>query len=238
MAARRAGRCRHWLAGPGGRLRPAPRPGRGRARARQARAKRRVSPDAAARPLSLISDHVSAGWVRRPGAAQGRCRRCGRGAGPVTRPEPQWHVAECLLPGLSRATAEALGRRVRRALAGPPGSQVSFLGSLLMPQDEVLLCLFAGPEAEVRAVSERPASPSSASLPALRSAGGQAGPRPRMSQAGRTGRTGGKGRGTCPVARTRTHGDPGPEVSGSGAGAHAARGSGRPTRSPLPGRRG
>jgi hypothetical protein len=77
----------------------------------------------------------------------------------VTRPEPQWHVAECLLPGLSRATAEALGRRVRRALTGPPGSQVSFLGSLLMPQDEVLLCLFAGPEAEVRAVSERAGVP-------------------------------------------------------------------------------
>jgi hypothetical protein len=68
-------------------------------------------------------------------------------------------VAECLLPGLSRATAEALGRRVRRVLTGPLGSQVSFLGSLLMPQDEVLLCLFAGPEAEVRAVSERAGVP-------------------------------------------------------------------------------
>jgi hypothetical protein len=77
----------------------------------------------------------------------------------VSGPEPQWHVAECLLPGLSRATAEALGRRVRRVLTGPPGSQVSFLGSLLMPQDEVLLCLFAGPEAEVRAVSERAGVP-------------------------------------------------------------------------------
>ena len=77
----------------------------------------------------------------------------------MTGPGPQWHVAECLLPGLSRATAEALGRRVRRVLANPPGSQVSFLGSLLMPEDEVLLCLFAGPEAEVRAVSERAGVP-------------------------------------------------------------------------------
>src|SRR6266576_2664158 len=120
-------------------------------------AKRRVSPDAAVRPPSLPSEHVSAGCVRRPGAARGYCR--GPGEGPVTGPGPQWHVAECLLPGLSRATAEALGRRVRQEIAGPRGSQVSYLGSLLMPEDEVLLCLFAGPEAEVRAVSERAGLP-------------------------------------------------------------------------------
>ncbi|HET7247038.1 MAG TPA: hypothetical protein VFJ07_19605 [Streptosporangiaceae bacterium] len=77
----------------------------------------------------------------------------------MTGPEPQWHVAECLLPGLSHATAEALGHRVRQEIAGPPGSQVAYLGSLLMPEDEVLLCLFAGPEAEVRAVSERAGLP-------------------------------------------------------------------------------
>ena len=73
----------------------------------------------------------------------------------MSGPEPQWHVAECLLPGLSRATAEALGRRVRQEIAGPPGSPVCYLGALLMPEDEVLLCLFAGTAAEVRALSER-----------------------------------------------------------------------------------
>ena len=77
----------------------------------------------------------------------------------MSGPGPQWHVAECLLPGLSRATAEALGRRVRQEIAGPPGSPVCYLGALLMPEDEVLLCLFAGPEAEVRAVSERAGLP-------------------------------------------------------------------------------
>lgn len=77
----------------------------------------------------------------------------------MTGPEPQWHVAECLLPGLSRMTAEGLARRVRREIAAPPGSQVAYLGSLLIPEDEVLLCLFAGPEAEVRAVSERAGLP-------------------------------------------------------------------------------
>ena len=77
----------------------------------------------------------------------------------MTGPEPQWHVAECLLPGLSQATAETWDRRVRQEIAAPPGSQVSYLGSLLMPEDEVLLCLFAGPEAEVRAVSDRAGLP-------------------------------------------------------------------------------
>jgi hypothetical protein len=77
----------------------------------------------------------------------------------VTGPDPQWQVAECLLPGLSRATAEALGRRVREELSSLPGRRVLFLGALLMPEDEVLLCLFDGPEAEVRAVSERAGLP-------------------------------------------------------------------------------
>ena len=86
----------------------------------------------------------------------------------MTGPEPQWHVAECLLPGLSRATAEALGHRVRQEIAGPPGSQVSYLGSLLMPEDEVLLCLFAGPGTEVRTVSQRAGLPFERILGCLR----------------------------------------------------------------------
>jgi hypothetical protein len=88
-------------------------------------AKHRVSPDAAASPPSLASEHVSAGCMRRPGVGQGQRHPRVPGERPVTGPEPQWHVAECLLPGLSRATAEALGRRVRQELAGPPGTQVT-----------------------------------------------------------------------------------------------------------------
>lgn len=63
-------------------------------------------------------------------------------------------MAECLLPGVTPAIAEALGDRVMAELARS-GSPVAFIGSLLMPEDEVLLCLFAGPLAEVRAISER-----------------------------------------------------------------------------------
>jgi hypothetical protein len=69
-------------------------------------------------------------------------------------PDTSWQVAECLLPGVNQAVAEALGAQVRAELARSR-SRVTFLGSLLMPEDEVLLCLFAGPLAEVRAISER-----------------------------------------------------------------------------------
>lgn len=70
------------------------------------------------------------------------------------RPDASWQVAECLLPGLTEATAEDLADRVRAELARSPGA-VSFIGSLLMPEDEVLLCLFTGPPADVRAITER-----------------------------------------------------------------------------------
>jgi hypothetical protein len=75
------------------------------------------------------------------------------------RPRTGWQVAECLLPGLTQATAEALAQRVRAELAGPATAGVRFLGSLLMPEDEVLLCLFCGPLDEVRAVIQRAALP-------------------------------------------------------------------------------
>jgi hypothetical protein len=67
--------------------------------------------------------------------------------------ESGWQIAECLLPGITPAIAEALGDQVRAELARSR-SPVSFIGSLLMPEDEVLLCLFAGPLAEVRSASE------------------------------------------------------------------------------------
>jgi len=71
-----------------------------------------------------------------------------------------WQVAECLVPGMTTAVAEAMTERVRSALASDPRRhRVSFLGSLLMPEDEVLLCLFAGSEIEVRAISERAGLP-------------------------------------------------------------------------------
>src|SRR6266849_3465065 len=81
--------------------------------------------------------------------------------------ESGWQIAECLLPGITPAIAEALGDQVRAELARSH-SPVSFIGSLLMPEDEVLLCLFAGPLAEVRTVSERAGLPFERILGCLR----------------------------------------------------------------------
>lgn len=84
----------------------------------------------------------------------------------VTAPGANWQVAECLLPGVDQAAAEALGARLKAELARS-SSPVAFLGSLLMPEDEVLLCLFAGPLAEVRAISERAQLPFERILPCV-----------------------------------------------------------------------
>ena len=45
---------------------------------------------------------------------------------------------------------------------------MTFVGSLLMPEDEVLLCLFAGPSAEVAHISERAGLPFERILGCLR----------------------------------------------------------------------
>lgn len=73
-------------------------------------------------------------------------------------PDEGCHLAECLVPGMTKAFAASLGDRVRTEVVRSRGP-VSFLGSLLIPEDEVLLCLFAGPLTEVRALSERAGLP-------------------------------------------------------------------------------
>jgi hypothetical protein len=79
----------------------------------------------------------------------------------MTSPEQRqgWQIAECLLPGLTVPAAQELARRVAAELSSRPCPDVCFLGALFMPGDEVLLCLFSGPEADVRAVSERAGLP-------------------------------------------------------------------------------
>lgn len=81
--------------------------------------------------------------------------------------QQEWQIAECLLPGLTLLAAEELAGQITAELAGHPRPGVCFLGSLLMPGDEVLLCLFAGPEAEVRAASERAGLPFERILPCV-----------------------------------------------------------------------
>jgi len=74
-------------------------------------------------------------------------------------PDGGWQLAECLLPGITSAAAAALAERIVAELDGDAREHVSFLGAILMPDDEVLLCLFAGPPPLVRSVAERSGLP-------------------------------------------------------------------------------
>ena len=60
-------------------------------------------------------------------------------------------VAECLWPDVHEGDLRALDER-----AGEESERASvrYLGSLLMREDEVVLCLFRGPEEDVRRVVE------------------------------------------------------------------------------------
>ena len=85
----------------------------------------------------------------------------------ATGDQQPWQVAECLLPGLTLRAAGELAGRITAELAARPRPGVRFLGSLLMPGDEVLLCLFCGAAADVRAVSERAGLPFERILPCV-----------------------------------------------------------------------
>jgi hypothetical protein len=88
--------------------------------------------------------------------------------------QPRGYLAECYWPGVS---AEKLAVAVERAeqaadeLRGH-GRSLHFLGSILVPADEVVFCLFDGEEADVRAVSEKAGGPFERILESLRMGGG------------------------------------------------------------------
>lgn len=60
-------------------------------------------------------------------------------------------VAECFWPGVTNAELEALERRVDAAAAD---GRVLYLGSILMREDEVVLCRFEGSADDVRRAAE------------------------------------------------------------------------------------
>lgn len=66
-------------------------------------------------------------------------------------------VAECFWPDVHETDLEALDRRVSDALA--PGCGVRYLGSILLREDEVVLCRFEGPAETVRDVALRASVP-------------------------------------------------------------------------------
>ena len=65
-------------------------------------------------------------------------------------------MAECFWPGVEPADVRALDER---ALAATAGTGVRYLGSILVPQDEVVLCEFEGAADEVQRAAERAAIP-------------------------------------------------------------------------------
>ncbi|HWQ00487.1 MAG TPA: hypothetical protein VN449_00085 [Gaiellaceae bacterium] len=62
------------------------------------------------------------------------------------------YVAECFWPGVDEAAVRALDARAGESAAElvRSGHSVRYLGSILMHEDEVVLCLFAGDEGVVR----------------------------------------------------------------------------------------
>jgi hypothetical protein len=70
-------------------------------------------------------------------------------------------IAECFWPSVTEAEVVALDARALASaseltLAGEP---VRFLGSILMHEDEVVLCLFDGTEQSVRRAAEQAGVP-------------------------------------------------------------------------------
>ena len=62
------------------------------------------------------------------------------------------YLAECLWPGVRNVDLSSVDVRARKAAGG----NVRYVGSMLMPKDEVVFFVFEGPSAEaVRAVAER-----------------------------------------------------------------------------------
>lgn len=61
-------------------------------------------------------------------------------------------VAECFWPGVREADLAALDERAGRsaAAASASGQPVRYLGSVLMCEDEVVLCLFGGERSATR----------------------------------------------------------------------------------------
>jgi len=66
-------------------------------------------------------------------------------------------IAECFWPGVTEADVEALDARASAAAdaLARGGEPVRFLGSILMREDEVVLCQFDGAADAVRRAAER-----------------------------------------------------------------------------------
>jgi hypothetical protein len=71
------------------------------------------------------------------------------------------YLVECYWPGVGEDALAAPVERAREVATelGRQGRKVDFLGSILVPVDETVFCLFDGAEADVRTVCERAGIP-------------------------------------------------------------------------------
>jgi len=80
------------------------------------------------------------------------------------------YVAECFWPGVREQDLVDLDRRLVTEIAEPAGDgrPVRYLGSMLIADDEVVLCMFEGPLSAVRRAAERAELPFGRILRCLR----------------------------------------------------------------------
>jgi Protein of unknown function (DUF4242) len=81
------------------------------------------------------------------------------------------YLAECFLPGIDEPAVRELDERAGRGAVevSTAASPVRYLGSLLMREDEVVLCLFEGSAEAVHRAAERAEIPFERILEATRS---------------------------------------------------------------------
>jgi Protein of unknown function (DUF4242) len=77
----------------------------------------------------------------------------------MTRPATSSYVAECFWSGVVEDDLRALDRRIDASVLDCGDESVRYLGSVLIVDDEVVLCLFEGPLAAVRQVAQRAGVP-------------------------------------------------------------------------------
>jgi hypothetical protein len=80
-------------------------------------------------------------------------------------------MAECFWPGVTAQMVEAAGERVRQAveMSNVDGHQARYLGSILVPSDEIAFCLFeAGSAAAAAELNGLAALPSERILEIVR----------------------------------------------------------------------
>ena len=86
---------------------------------------------------------------------------------------PGTYLVECYWPAITEGQHAAAARRAQAAVgtAKRSGRELEFLGSILIPSEETVFCLFAGSEEDVRAASRQAGLPFErvlASVPAER----------------------------------------------------------------------